>query len=496
MNQTKAKFHSRACVLCAFFLLISFLGIPPLIAQNTPLTINLQAAVDSALNNNSQVNQYRQIVRQKEYLIKAAKGNYFPSINANAGYTYLNRNPEINMSPIKNSLNENMQQISQALAQGGAVPANMLPILGSLMQTLSKMPLSNIVIDKQEYPNLNITAIQPIYSGGKITASLRFARADAESARLELKEVENKLTRETIKNYYAVALLKQVVKTRLNVLGGMRKHESQAEKAYKLGIINKQELLRAKVAVANAERDLSDDQNKQSLALMALKTNMGLKPDIPLTLTNTLKFMAVPLNLENLQQDAKLYQPVFKLIDQQENMVKQKKAVDRSAFLPQIAAWGEYSAFQDQYPVIMPPVSVGIQAKINLFNGFKKINRIKATRHLQKQIINARKYANEQIDLWINQSYRKALDAKDRYLKMKPTLALSSENLKITEKRFQEGLSKSIDVIDARLLDEKIRIERLHSLYNYNLALADIYLATGQAEKAVEILSRNNQNNK
>jgi hypothetical protein len=45
-------------------------------------------------------------------------------------------------------------------------------------------------------------------------------------------------------------------------------------------------------------------------------------------------------------------------------------------------------------------------------------------------------------------------------------------------------------VIDSRLLDEKIKIERLQSLYEFNLALADVYLATGQAQKAVEIFNR------
>ncbi len=490
MNQEKEKLHTIRQILGLLVILLSLSAQEPLWAQHQITTLNLQAAVDSTLNNNSQVKQYRQLVRQKEYLVKAAKGNYLPSINANGGYTYLSKNPEVNMNPIKNSVTANLQQTGQALAQSGAIPAEMLPLFGGIMQGLSQIPMSNIVIDKQQYPNLNITALQPIYMGGKITAGVRFAKADAASAGQKLKEVENKLIRETIKNYYSVVLLDQVIKTRQNVLAGMKKHELQAEKAYKLGMINTQELLRAKVAVANAERNLSDDRNKQSLALMALKTNMGSNPEMPIALSNTLNFLAVPLNLGNLQQEARLHQPIFKLIDQQKNMVQQKKAADRSAFLPQVAAWGEYSAFQDQYPVIMPPFSVGIQAKINLFDGLKKVNRIKATQHLEKQVINARKYANEQVNLWVNQSYRKTLDARERYLKMEPTLALSAENLKITEKRFQEGLSKSIDVIDARLLDEKIRIERLHSLYEYNLALADVYLSTGQPKKAVEILNR------
>lgn len=486
MNQSNKKlFHSLwGMVLLSLFAPVLLFG------QSTAIPLSLQSAVDSALMNNSRVKQYREMVAQKESLVKVAKGNYLPTLNVHGGYTWLSENPEVNMDLVKNSLDANLQEFGQALAQSGAIPANLLPVFGGIMQGIGQMSMPNIVIDQKDYFNLNATALQPIYTGGKITAGVRFAKADAARAHEQLIGIRNKLTRETIKNYYAVVLLKQVIQTRKNVLKGMQKHESQAEKAYKIGMIGTQDLLRAKVAVANAERDLSDDQNKLALAMMALKTNMGLKADREVRLTDTLKFIAVPLSLDDLQGEARRHQTIFKVIDQQEKMLQQKKVVDRAAFLPQVAAWGQYSAYQDKYPVIMPPVMVGVQAKINLFDGLKKVNRLKATQHQQQQLSDARQYAHQQVSLWVNQSYRKVLDARERYLKLKPTLALSAENLKITEKRFQEGLSKSVDVIDARLLDEKVKIERLHTLYEYNLALADVYLATGQAQKAVEVLNR------
>jgi outer membrane protein TolC len=486
MNQTKKRLLRP---LWGMILLGQLIPVT-LFGQSHSLQLSLQAAVDSALRNNSRIRQYQELVVQKKHMVHAAKGSYFPAVNANGGYTWLSKNPEVNMDLVKNSLDANLQSFGQTLAQSGAIPANLLPVFSGILQGVGQMDLPNIAIDQKEYPNMNVTALQPIYMGGKIRAGVRFARADWERARQQLKDVQNKVTRETIKNYYGVVLLNQVIQTRKNVLAGMRKHEIQAEKAYKIGMISTQDLLRAKVAVANAERDLSDDQNKRVLAEMALKTNMGLSPEIDVRLTDTLKYLAVPLNLEDLQQEARLHQTIFKLIDQQEKMVQQKKVVDRAAFLPQLAAWGEYSAFQDKYPVMMPPVMFGVQAKINLFDGLKKVHTLKATQHQQKQLSDAREYTHQQVGLWVNQSYRKALDARERYLKLQPTLALSAENLKITEKRFQEGLSKSIDVIDSRLLDEKIKIERLQSLYEFNLALADVYLATGQAQKAVEIFNR------
>jgi len=489
MNQTKALII-RWRIIFVTFLFFILSGHSSLWGQEAGFPLSLKAAVDSALNNNPQIKQYRERVKQKEYLIKAARGNYFPSLNASGGYTYLSKNPEVNMGQIKSSLDKNIQQYGKAIAKSGALTPEALSMLTGIIQGLGQLPAYNIRIDKKTFPNFNITAVQPIYTGGKITAGLGYAKADAENARQLLQQIRNTVTREIIKNYYGVVLLKEVIITRKNVLSGMQKHESQAEKAFKIGMISTEELLRAKVAVANAERSLSDDQNRLSLAQLALITNMGMTQDAGFVCISSLKFIAFPIKLANLQDEALLHQPIFKMIDQKEEMVKQKQAVDLSAFLPQVTAWGEFSAFQDQYPVIMPPVMVGIQAKINLFNGLKKVNEMKATNHLKRQIAYARQYAQDRVNLWVNQSYRKAQNEQERYIKMQPTLALSAENLKITEKRFQEGLSKSIDVIDARLLDEKIQLERLQTLYDYYMALSEVYLSTGQPGKAVRILNR------
>jgi len=81
------------------------------------------------------------------------------------------------------------------------------------------------------------------------------------------------------------------------------------------------------------------------------------------------------------------------------------------------------------------------------------------------------------------------INKRERYLKMKPTVDLALKNLKINEKRFREGLGKSIDVIDARLLYEGAELERLKSLYDYYIALSDFYLATGNPQKMIDLLS-------
>jgi outer membrane protein TolC len=273
------------------------------------------------------------------------------------------------------------------------------------------------------------------------------------------------------------------------VVAGMKRHERQAEKAIEIGVIPTHELLRAKVAVANAERDLMDDENKMEMARLALKTSMGLDGAYFIETTDSMRFKMTSFQIDNLKQEAYSSQPVFKMIEQKKVMVKSKHALEVSEFMPQVAAWGEYGFFREEYPVIMPPFMIGIQAKINLFHGLAKVNKLKATDHLAMEVEAAETYARKQVDLWVNKSYLEVLNKQERYTKMKPTIELARKNKEINEKRFKEGLGKSIDVIDATLLYEAAVIEQLKTLYDYYLSLADLYLATGNPEKVVNLLN-------
>jgi outer membrane protein TolC len=325
--------------------------------------------------------------------------------------------------------------------------------------------------------------------GGKIIAGKRFANAELDYAGAELQKVSNEIIRETIERYFGVVLLQQVVKVRREVVQGMKRHERDAKRAIEIGVIPAHEVLRAQVAVANAERDFIDDRNKLELANLGLKSSMGLPDEVELEITDSLVFKLVPGQVDSLKKEAFSQQPIFKMIDQKKLMVEQKHALERSEFMPQIAAWGQYNAFGDNYPVTLPPFMVGVQAHINIFHGASKFNKLKATRYLSRQVELADQYAHEQVNLWVDKSWREVINKQERYLKMKPTVELAKKNLEINEKRFREGLGKSTDVIDARLLYEGAEVERLKSLYDYYIALSDLYLATGDAQKAVDVLN-------
>jgi outer membrane protein TolC len=470
-------------------LLFLFTGITFNTAYAQVVQYTLEAAVDSALNNNDKIKQYRYKVSEKDELNSAAVGNYLPSIGVKAGYSYFSDDPRVNMSQVKGSIDEVAGMYGADIAKTLGLSDQTQEALQKLITgSLNKLPAYDITIDQQQYPNLNIVAVQPIYTGGKITAAKRYAKANHKLSQTELKTVRDEIVKETVDRYLSAALLKRVVATRKEVLEGMKHHGRDAQKAIEVGLIAPHQILRAQVAIANAERDLDDDLNKLSLAKLALKTSMGLDMDEELDPADSLVYYDITIVLDSLKNEAHLDNPVFAMIDQKKVMVAQKHALELSEFLPQIGAFGSYNFFREEYPVIPPRFIIGVQMNINLFHGLKDYHGLQASKYLKKEIEQAEVYAHKQIDLLINKSYRDVINYKTRYEKFEPTLKLAEKNYKINEKRFREGMAKSTDVIDARLLYEGAQLQRLFSLYQYYQALVNLYVATGHPHQVVNIL--------
>ncbi|MEA2104333.1 MAG: TolC family protein [Candidatus Cloacimonadota bacterium] len=468
-----------------FYILLAIL-FPSIQLFAEEISLSLTDAVDSALANNQKIAQQQEVVFQKEYLNKAAFGNYLPSVNLIAGYTYLNKNPEINMEKMKESIDNVAVQYAEQIASDLGTPLTPQEI-DLILAGLGEIPSYNIEIDQQKYKNANLLITQPIFMGGEITAGKRFAKSEFDFAKEELNQTRDQITQQTIERYLSIALLERVLAVRKNVVSGMLKHERDAQKAVDVGLIPPHEIIRAQVAVANAERKLTDTKNKLTLANSALKTLLNLPRYTQFTLSDSLKYYPIDIELTECNKRARSNNSILKLIAQKQIMAEQAFNLERAKFLPKILAVGEYNIIRNNYPMVLPAYSVGLQMEINLFGGLKKYNKLQYARHLRSEVSKAKKYATEEILLLTEKYYNEVSNSQTRYMKLKPTVELAKKNLQINEKRFYEGLGKSIDVIDSRLLYQAAQVEQLLSLFDYYKALSKLYLTIEKSEQILEM---------
>jgi outer membrane protein TolC len=267
----------------------------------------------------------------------------------------------------------------------------------------------------------------------------------------------------------------------------MVQHRNDAKRIFEEGMIAKNQFLRSEVALADAERNLSDDKNRLSLAMIALKNSMGNKDKAEIEINDELVYKSISDSLNNFKNEAYSSQPILKIIGLKKEQISDKYKIERSEFLPKIFLFGRYEIMDKYLSILEPKWIVGIQGSINLFNGFKDNNKMQETKHQGKEIDYLESDTKSKIDLLLEKNYRDMLNSKYRFEKLEANINLAEENLRLTSGRFQTGMSTSLDVIDAQLVLEKNQIERKFSLFEYYKSINEIYLTTGNPKEFLNV---------
>jgi len=454
--------------------------------------IDLKSAIEISLDRNDKIRQYTEKLNQKEKEDKSSIGNFLPNINLTASYNHLNDDMNIDLDPIRQAIikiqSGNQVEFSNIynIMQTGVplTSQQRAALLNSYTNGLNnQLPLFVEQFKKQDNWYTTLTGVQPIFYGGKLIAAKKYSNLEKEFAEIELEKVKKETINEVINNYLNVILVSDVIQTRKDVLAGMYKHRDDAKRLYEGGVIAKNQYLRSEVAVADADRDLFDEQNKLDLAIIALKNTIGLKENEQVLINDTLVFKQIYDSVLVFKEKAYTDQPLIKMLKIKKDETEQKYNIDRSEFLPKIAFYGKYEIIDSYLSQLEPKWAIGIQGSLNIFNGFKSYLQLQTTKHMSKEVDYLEADTKSKISLWVDKAYKDMLNSKNKYFKLENNIALADENLRLTSGRFQTGLGTSLDVIDAELTLEKNQIDRKISIYEYYKSLNDLYLASGNPKE-------------
>lgn len=462
-------------------------------------SITLDQAIEYAIKHNPKIKQYNEKLEQKKYSDFEALGNFLPQVNLVGNYNHLNDPLSIDLNPIREAMIKMQSGTQVEFANIYKILQNNTPLSDmqrAVLYSQYSNELNNLLpsfektLKKQDYKAATLIAVQPLFVGGKLIAAKNYTSDEKKSAEYELKQIQNEVTQETIQAYISVVLLSDVIKTRKDVLNGMIKHKEQAEKLLKEGLIGNYNLLRAEVAVADAELRLMEDENKFSVALLSFKNSLGMDLNEDVSISDSLLYSSSTDNLDTLINEAMNYQPMLKILELKQDAATQKYNIERSNFLPTISAFGKYELIPDDLSALEPRWAVGVQASINLFNGLKDYSKIQSAIHLEEEVNYLKVDTQRKISLLVNKNFKDVQNAKEKYHKLLTNIALAKENLRLNEKRFETGLGTSLEVIDAQLSLEKNLIESKNALFEYYKSLSELYFITGNPENVLTIWNK------
>lgn len=431
-------------------------------------SLTLEEALKCAITNNELINASAKTREFSEYELKAAKGKYLPNIFLDGSVNKIN-------DPIVLGLNSARAAVVGAsvvtlTAAGTRTPEE---IAFFKEQLESKLPNFDMKFQDDLFYKFSVGFTWPLFTGGKISANTKAKKLELSVSQLEYEKTLNSTITSVIESYFRAKLAQEARNIRQDYLDDIVQHNDNAQKLFDVGMISKTNKLRAEVALAQATREYQKSERDLKLALVVLSDIIGVDAEDSNLVTDFKK-------IENIK-DSEYYEDiaisnniVLKNLKHKKEMVSQKKKAIKGNFLPTIAAFGKYEIYKHNLTLFDPRWVAGLSARLDLFKGGEDYNEFKAY-NAQLEVIDLYiQNANKMIITAIKKYHHEAEAALEQYESLKSSKYLTEENLKLYKRSFTEGLATSIEVIDAELALEKVRLEQSQALFDFNVAYAHL----------------------
>lgn len=283
------------------------------------------------------------------------------------------------------------------------------------------------------------------------------------------------------KAYYGVLLAKEVADLMRSNLRNAEENLRTVEVMTRQGVVSEYDELRAQVGVENLRPAVIQAENNHALSLDVLKAAIGLRIEEQFSIADSLAFTPTEKDLAETALESVTQQNVgLRALRLQVEINRAFLSVERSNYLPSIAAFGryQYQAAKNQFRIstsdFFASAQVGVQLSFNVFQGFQTNARVEQAdvevRKTEEAVSNLEtnlRTATHSIILQIQQA-KQRLDAQQR------TVGQADRGYRIATTRFKSGSGTQLEINDAQLALTQAKVNRMQAVFDYLVASADL----------------------
>ncbi|MEZ9288995.1 TolC family protein [Vibrio lentus] len=451
MQMTKPKLRCLAITS----ILISTIGAPSYAAP-----LSFPEAWQILQENNNSLAAQQANVERYQHLQNSTSSLNLPSITLGANYTHLDSDVTINGEQFSDSLS----------GLPFPIPPGFAGLLGGVTSTITE----------QDIFSSSIRAVWPIFTGGRITAAQTAAEGKSEEAQSQLLMERQARYEDLSKYYFSVILAEDVVKTRQAVEAGLTQHRDFAIKLEQQGQIARVERLQADASLDKAVVERTKAQNDLKIAQLALTQILGqsqsVEPSEQLFINKNLPHMDVFVD-----QTLMTY-PGLKILDAKEKQASSLIKAEKGKYYPEVYLYGDYSLYEDDSLAseMKPDWLVGIGVNVPLLDTSGRSDKVAAAHSAVSQVQFLKSQAKQDLTVLVQKTYLEANQAIEEVQGLNSSLSLAQENLSLRKKAFTQGLSNSLEVVDAELYLASIKTQQSAARFKYLISLNKLLALTSE----------------
>jgi outer membrane protein TolC len=131
---------------------------------------------------------------------------------------------------------------------------------------------------------------------------------------------------------------------------------------------------------------------------------------------------------------------------------------------------------------LAPKWMVGVNVSVPLFDNSGRSEKIQAAHSAVLQVKHLRLQAEQNLLVFVEKNYYEAEQAIEEVQGLNSSLSLAKENLRLRSKAFKQGLSNSLEVVDAELYLASIKTQQQVASFNYIIALNKLLALSDQMD--------------
>jgi len=436
-----------------------------------PLT--LDQCVKMALQSNLRIETAGEKLVELDAAIKEASTTLMPKLSAQASYTRLIPQPSGSQKvPVAADLSPWQDAISNGT-------------FGMIPSEKALAPLKYQSVDYKMSGNIYNAALNLnyiLYSGGKIQNAKKISEQGREAAEWQLKSAVREVRRDVTKAYYNALAANRSITALDSAISLMEVMVRDLGNAVDVGIRGENDLLQAKVQLANQRLARKQAATGARAAHDYLSTLIGVPVNNPVTLVEEMD-APTSLNLpelSSLQSKARGVSTDIKALEKQLQIVETALLITNAANIPTVVASAGYSggqgagsAEEDKF-TWKNNGTLTLAAQWDIYDGgavkHKKAQSLSQKRQLELTIENIR--AN--LDMAVKNNCATLTDAYESLEVDRESIAQTKRSYQISYDKFQVGLMLSSEVLNAQNLILQAEITYYAALSTYYSRLADL----------------------
>ncbi|MCX6557401.1 MAG: TolC family protein [Candidatus Aminicenantes bacterium] len=425
------------------FLLLATLAF----AQNAPMDLTVDQAIQLALTNNTAYQVSQQEVKQYRYRLMQ-----------NFGFL-----PEITLSGSK-ILDQKLMVIEIPPFYPGAEP-------------------TKATLRFQKDYAFSFQIVQPVFTGGKIFFNYKNAELDLRLAKEKEKDSRADTILNVRKMFYNIQILQELLKAHQEAFSLAESNYTNVKKSFDLGMVSKYDLLRSELAFSAIKPDVLRVENLLETSYLGLKLMLGLPASREVRLQGELGYQPVQLELAKLLQSSLKNRSELLQLQMQRQKIDNLLKIAWAQYIPNFSLVATYSYQSDLFKLTKSNwddyfnISLGVSFPI--FTGLKRSAQIGEMRVLQKIMDLNVKQLTDANQLEIESKYRTINQEYENIQLGQKNMESAREGVRIAELNYREGMITILELNSSYNELTRAKVNYLQALYNYNIAIAELEKLTG-----------------